>query len=206
MGAARRPGCADVAIVTDDNPRNEDPAAIRAEVLAGGRGLLEDRRPARGHRRRRRTAAGGRHAGRGRQGPRAGPDRRPEIHPFDDVAETRRRARNGQMTQGAWTEPLWTSDEIVAATGGTRHGAPFDGYWRLHRHPHAEPGDLFVALAGERDGHDFVAAARARGAAGVLASRPVGRTRCPRRRHPGRPGASGGGRARAGAGRPGAAR
>lgn len=27
--------CADVAIVTDDNPRSEDPAAIRAEILAG---------------------------------------------------------------------------------------------------------------------------------------------------------------------------
>ena len=32
---------ADVAIVTDDNPRSEDPAAIRAAVLAGGAGLRE---------------------------------------------------------------------------------------------------------------------------------------------------------------------
>jgi len=29
--------CADVVIVTDDNPRGEDPAAIRAAVLAGAR-------------------------------------------------------------------------------------------------------------------------------------------------------------------------
>lgn len=37
------------------------------------------------------------------------------------------------------------------------------------------PGGLFVALAGERtDGHDFADAAHAAGAAGVLASRPVG--------------------------------
>jgi UDP-N-acetylmuramoyl-L-alanyl-D-glutamate--2,6-diaminopimelate ligase len=28
---------ADVVVVTDDNPRSEDPAAIRAEVLAGAR-------------------------------------------------------------------------------------------------------------------------------------------------------------------------
>ena len=34
MGAAAA-RCADVAIVTDDNPRGEDPAAIRAAVLAG---------------------------------------------------------------------------------------------------------------------------------------------------------------------------
>jgi UDP-N-acetylmuramoyl-L-alanyl-D-glutamate--2,6-diaminopimelate ligase len=34
MGAAAAQ-CADVVLVTDDNPRTEDPAAIRAEVLAG---------------------------------------------------------------------------------------------------------------------------------------------------------------------------
>jgi UDP-N-acetylmuramoyl-L-alanyl-D-glutamate--2,6-diaminopimelate ligase len=32
---------ADVAIVTDDNPRSEDPAAIRAEILAGAPSALE---------------------------------------------------------------------------------------------------------------------------------------------------------------------
>jgi UDP-N-acetylmuramoyl-L-alanyl-D-glutamate--2,6-diaminopimelate ligase len=36
MGAAAAEG-ADLVIVTDDNPRTEDPAAIRAEVLAGAR-------------------------------------------------------------------------------------------------------------------------------------------------------------------------
>ena len=33
---------ADLGIVTDDNPRSEDPAAIRAAVLAGGAGKLRD--------------------------------------------------------------------------------------------------------------------------------------------------------------------
>jgi UDP-N-acetylmuramoyl-L-alanyl-D-glutamate--2,6-diaminopimelate ligase len=37
MGAAAARG-ADLVLVTDDNPRGEDPAAIRAEVLAGARG------------------------------------------------------------------------------------------------------------------------------------------------------------------------
>jgi UDP-N-acetylmuramoyl-L-alanyl-D-glutamate--2,6-diaminopimelate ligase len=32
---------ADIAIVTDDNPRSEDPAAIRAEILAAAPGLRE---------------------------------------------------------------------------------------------------------------------------------------------------------------------
>jgi UDP-N-acetylmuramoyl-tripeptide--D-alanyl-D-alanine ligase len=35
------------------------------------------------------------------------------------------------------------------------------------------PGDLFVALQGERDGHEFVEAAFAKGAAAALVSRPV---------------------------------
>jgi UDP-N-acetylmuramoyl-L-alanyl-D-glutamate--2,6-diaminopimelate ligase len=33
--------CADVAIVTDDNPRSENPAAIRAQILAGAPSALE---------------------------------------------------------------------------------------------------------------------------------------------------------------------
>jgi UDP-N-acetylmuramoyl-L-alanyl-D-glutamate--2,6-diaminopimelate ligase len=33
--------CADVAIVTDDNPRSENPAAIRAQILAAAPGALE---------------------------------------------------------------------------------------------------------------------------------------------------------------------
>lgn len=40
MGAAAAVG-ADVVVVTDDNPRTEDPAAIRAAVLAGARAAAE---------------------------------------------------------------------------------------------------------------------------------------------------------------------
>ena len=47
MGAAAAAG-SEVVIVTDDNPRGEDPAAIRAAVLAGAPGAIEigDRRAA----------------------------------------------------------------------------------------------------------------------------------------------------------------
>ncbi len=46
MGAAAAEG-ADLVVVTDDNPRSEDPAAIRAAVLAGARAALDaaDRDP-----------------------------------------------------------------------------------------------------------------------------------------------------------------
>ena len=37
-----------------------------------------------------------------------------------------------------------------------------------------EPGQLFIALTGQRDGHDFVPAAMEKGAAAVLCSREVG--------------------------------
>jgi UDP-N-acetylmuramoyl-tripeptide--D-alanyl-D-alanine ligase len=70
-------------------------------------------------------------------------------------------------------EPLWTSAEILAATGGRLAGAPFAATGVSIDTRTLEPGDLFVALAGERDGHEFVAAALERGAAAVLASRPV---------------------------------
>ncbi len=71
---------------------------------------------------------------------------------------------------------LWTSDEATAATGGkaTRDwqatGVSIDSRT-------LEPGDLFVALKDARDGHDFVAAALARGAAAALVThRPEGVT------------------------------
>ncbi len=39
-----------------------------------------------------------------------------------------------------------------------------------------QPGELFVVLKGERDGHDYIPAAMERGAAAVLGSRQVGTT------------------------------
>jgi UDP-N-acetylmuramoyl-tripeptide--D-alanyl-D-alanine ligase len=70
-------------------------------------------------------------------------------------------------------EPLWTSDEILAATGGSLAGAPFAATGVSIDTRTLEPGDLFVALAGVRDGHEFVQTALDRGAAGVLASRTL---------------------------------
>jgi UDP-N-acetylmuramoyl-L-alanyl-D-glutamate--2,6-diaminopimelate ligase len=79
---------ADVAIVTDDNPRTEQPAAIRAEVLTGAKGAREigDRREA--IRAAAALLADGDIlvvAGKGHeQGQTVGTT----VHPFDDVAET----------------------------------------------------------------------------------------------------------------------
>jgi len=65
---------------------------------------------------------------------------------------------------------LWTAAEVVAATGGRAttdwqaRGVSIDTRTLA-------PGDLFVALKDQRDGHDFVADALAKGAAAALVSR-----------------------------------
>lgn len=68
---------------------------------------------------------------------------------------------------------LWTSQEIAAATGGRVDGGDFAVNGVSIDTRSLETGDLFVALAGARDGHEFVPQARASGAAGVLATRAV---------------------------------
>jgi UDP-N-acetylmuramoyl-tripeptide--D-alanyl-D-alanine ligase len=72
-------------------------------------------------------------------------------------------------------EPLWTSEEIARAVGGQVAGGGFAATGVSIDTRTLEPGDLFVALAGVRDGHEFVEQAMAKGAAGVLAAREVGR-------------------------------
>ncbi|WP_417723850.1 UDP-N-acetylmuramoyl-tripeptide--D-alanyl-D-alanine ligase [Salipiger sp.] len=65
---------------------------------------------------------------------------------------------------------LWTAREAAEATGGQA-----TGHWEAHGVSidtrSLAPGDLFVALRAARDGHDFVAAALAGGAAAALVSR-----------------------------------
>ena len=63
------PALPTASIVTDDNPRSEDPAAIRAEILAAAPGARRDRRPRRGHCRGDRRHGAGRSAADRRQGP-----------------------------------------------------------------------------------------------------------------------------------------
>ena len=70
-------------------------------------------------------------------------------------------------------EPLWTSDEVARATGGRVDGGAFAASGVSIDTRTLRPGDLFVALAGVRDGHAFVRQAMDKGAAGALVSQPV---------------------------------
>ena len=68
---------------------------------------------------------------------------------------------------------LWTSNEIAAATGG-RASEPFEVTGVTFDSREVQPGDLFIAMPGTLDdGHRFVEAAFAAGAAGVIVSHPV---------------------------------
>ena len=68
---------------------------------------------------------------------------------------------------------LWSSDEIAASTGGTA-SQPFEVGGVTFDSREVQPGDLFVAMPGTvHDGHEFVDAAFASGAAGAIVSQPV---------------------------------
>ena len=65
---------------------------------------------------------------------------------------------------------LWTSADAAAATAG-RTTAAWHATGVSIDSRTLQPGDLFVALSDLRDGHEFVAAALAKGAAAALVSR-----------------------------------
>ncbi|WP_138468469.1 UDP-N-acetylmuramoyl-tripeptide--D-alanyl-D-alanine ligase [Poseidonocella sp. HB161398] len=66
--------------------------------------------------------------------------------------------------------PLWTSEEAAAATGGTAD-IPFAVTGLSIDTRSIRPGEMFIALKDQRDGHDFVAQALEKGAAAALVSR-----------------------------------
>jgi UDP-N-acetylmuramoyl-tripeptide--D-alanyl-D-alanine ligase len=66
----------------------------------------------------------------------------------------------------------FTADEIIRATGATLHGAENVSVRGVSIDSRTiDPGALFVALRGIRDGHEFLHAAAARGAAAVIVER-----------------------------------
>ncbi len=74
------------------------------------------------------------------------------------------------MTAAA-PQPLWSSEEVVAATGG-RATSAFRATGVSIDSRTMSPGDLFVAIVGPNsDGHDYVADALRKGAAGAVVQR-----------------------------------
>ena len=65
---------------------------------------------------------------------------------------------------------LWTQETARAATGGEARGPAWSCHGVSIDTRTLAPGDLFVALAAQRDGHEFVAQALEKGAAAALVS------------------------------------
>ena len=172
---------ADLIIVTSDNPRSEEPETIIREVAAGCRaaGLAEfapdelfigsskaftcitDRRTAV------QTACAFANpqdivllAGKGHEDYQIiGAER----HFFDDRIE----AVNGLLR--------WNLRHLLAATGGQTRGSAPAMFGTISTDTRSlQPGDIFVALAGEKfDGHDYVQTAVKAGAAAVIVHQEV---------------------------------
>lgn len=159
---------ADVTIVTDDNPRTEEAAAIRREVIAGAPGAIEigDRGNAI------RSAIAMMSigdvvlvAGKGHE---TGQIVGSSVLPFSDADEISK-----ALADRAQTAALWTWDDLVAASGGIADGLamPTINGFSIDTRT-ISPGDVFVALKDQRDGHDFVSSAFKGGAAAAI----VGKT------------------------------
>jgi UDP-N-acetylmuramyl-tripeptide synthetase/UDP-N-acetylmuramoyl-tripeptide--D-alanyl-D-alanine ligase len=168
---------ADDAIITDDNPRSEDPAAIRAQILAASPKLREipDRRAAI------RAAVSELGpddvlvvAGKGHETGQIVGD---VTHPFSDHEEIRAALDTVPASGGT---PLWTAAAIAEAARGRLDGpdCAVTGISIDTRTLH--PGDAYFAIRGDRfDGHAFVDAAYKAGAAAAVVSEtadpPAGR-------------------------------
>lgn len=174
MGAAAYRG-ADALVLTSDNPRSEDPQAILADICSGlpehaKVEVIVDRRGA--------ICAALDHAatrdvvllaGKGHE---SHQDIQGVQHPFSDAevvqAGLAARSARGLMTLGDVAACLGPHAEL--------HGEPRTVIRRVHTDTRTlQPGDLYVALKGERfDGHDFLPQAQRSGAAAVLAQQGVG--------------------------------
>jgi UDP-N-acetylmuramyl-tripeptide synthetase/UDP-N-acetylmuramoyl-tripeptide--D-alanyl-D-alanine ligase len=164
---------ADVGIVTDDNPRSENPADIRAAILAAAPSAIEigDRAEAIRHGI---TMLGDGDvllvAGKGHE---TGQTVGATVLPFSDHDTIRDALAHGSDRSTA----LWTSAELTEALVAG-HGADLVGSMPGEVNGVSidsrtvEPGELFFAIAGDRfDGHDFVVDALRKGAAAAVVSR-----------------------------------
>ncbi len=157
---------ADVCYVTDDNPRTEDPAAIRRQIMETCPGGIEidDRASAI-----KQAVAGLHHgdillvAGKGHETGQIVGNRTLPFSDQDVVLDA----------VGGAGGALWSVEDIVAATGGVLEGTVANDLSGVSIDTRTlEPGDIFFAIVGEvSDGHDYVANAFEAGAGLVVVAR-----------------------------------
>lgn len=159
---------ADAVIVTDDNPRSEDPAAIRAEILAAAPGALEIDDRARAIDYAVSLLEEGDTlivAGKGHEHGQTVGDK---VLPFSDQEQIR--SAVAAQAERQW---LWSDGDLVDALRGRPAGKPMpDGVTGISIDSRTvSQGDAFFAIKGDRfDGHDFCGAALANGASLLVVS------------------------------------
>jgi murE/murF fusion protein len=159
---------ANIVIVTDDNPRNENPAQIRAEILAAAPNALEiaDRGEAIGR------AIGMLEAGDilliAGKGHESGQIVGPRILPFSDQAVAKAALKAQTIAGGA--EPLWSGLGLIGPLQARVSGGLPQAIAGISIDSRSlKPGDLFFAIRGDNsDGHAYVKAAFARGASAAV--------------------------------------
>ncbi|MCP4316019.1 MAG: UDP-N-acetylmuramoyl-L-alanyl-D-glutamate--2,6-diaminopimelate ligase [Hyphomicrobiales bacterium] len=171
---------ADVVIVTDDNPRSEEPSAIRAEILAQAPGALEigDRGQAIADAVTM-VAEGDTLvvAGKGHE---EGQTIGDTVLPFSDHEEIRKAIAD--RAPKTW---LWTIADMMDAMSGRPVGDLPEGIDGISIDSRSiASGHAFFAIKGDRvDGHDYASAAVANGAALLVVSESklpaLGRVKAP---------------------------
>lgn len=162
MGAAVE-RLADVGIVTDDNPRSEDPAEIRAAILAAAPSGIEIGDRAEAIRHGVSLLSSGDIllvAGKGHE---TGQIVGSRVLPFSDHEAVLAATESA----GPQRSVLWEGEEFADALGGGIRGTLPNAISGISIDSRTvEPGQAFFAIVGERfDGHDFVADAMRRKAA-----------------------------------------
>jgi MurE/MurF fusion protein len=158
---------ADIVIVTDDNPRSEEPAAIRAEILSAAKGAIEigDRKAA--IRRGVELLSQGDTlivAGKGHEpGQKIGD----VVLPFSDHEEVLKAIEEAQGRS-----VLWSIDAMIAAMHARPIGVMPAGVTGISIDSRSlEQGEAFFAIKGDSfDGHTFVTAAIKAGASVLVVS------------------------------------
>lgn len=159
---------ADRVYVTDDNPRSEEPQDIRRQVMEG----CPDAIDAGGRAKAIETAMA--ELGKGDillvagKGHETGQEIAGEVHPFSDHDVVRELAGQPRRKD----DGLWTSEALVAATGGELLGDVDQAIGGVSIDSRTvEPGELFFAIKGDSmDGHAYAADALKAGAALAVVS------------------------------------
>lgn len=158
---------ADYVVVTDDNPRFENAGEIRAQIMKGCPNArpIGDRAKAIYHAIHKLQANDTLLiAGKGHE---EGQLINGFMHPFNDKIQAQLALRSQEE------KPLWTSDELKHATGGKSYKT-FVAYGVSIDTRTLQPGDIFIALKGEKvDGHNYVKEALKKGAVAAIVSQDV---------------------------------